>query len=192
MVRSATATKHEQRLSPSCCLARFSNGGLGPADEIALSSPACTQRSICRGAVLASRLDPPAFSGDKRGRSTALLRNIHYSSRTCQIFMRPRELGPDFPSRARRQLETQALMTSLFSVFCNFQWCMSVRHPSKCSEPMHCTISSICLQLQESQAAHSRDNFWEDAWTAFQAHSGSFLNAEFRSCSSRCWSLLWA
>ena len=56
----------------SCCLVRLSNGGLGPHDEIALSSSACTQRRIRRGAALASRLDPLAFSGDKRGRCEAL------------------------------------------------------------------------------------------------------------------------
>ena len=39
---------------------------------IVVSLPACTQRSIRRGAALASRLDPLAFSGDKRGRSKAL------------------------------------------------------------------------------------------------------------------------
>ena len=57
----------------SCCLARLSNGGLGPPGETAsLSLRACPQHSICRGAALASRLDPLAFSGDKRGRSKAL------------------------------------------------------------------------------------------------------------------------
>ena len=54
-----------------CCLIRLSNGCLGPPVEI-VSLPACTQRSIRRVATLASRLDPLAFSGDKRGRSKAL------------------------------------------------------------------------------------------------------------------------
>ena len=53
----------------SCCLVRLSTGGLGTLDEIALSSSACTQRSVCRGAAPASRLDPLTLSGDKRGRS---------------------------------------------------------------------------------------------------------------------------
>ena len=36
------------------------------------SLPACTQRSICHGAALASRLDPLGFSDDECGRSKAL------------------------------------------------------------------------------------------------------------------------
>ena len=56
----------------SCYLVRLGNGGLSPPGEIALSLPACTQRSICRGAAFASRLDPLACSGDTRGRSKAL------------------------------------------------------------------------------------------------------------------------
>ena len=32
----------------------------------------------------------------------------------------------------------------------------------------------------------------EDTWTTLQAHSDSLSDPEFRSCSSRCWSLLWA
>ena len=56
----------------SCCLVRLSNGCLGRLDEIALSLLACTQRSICRGAALASLLDPLTLSGDKRRRSKAL------------------------------------------------------------------------------------------------------------------------
>ena len=71
VVRAVTATKHEPGLSPSCrvCLARLSNGGLGPPEIVSL--PACTRRSICRGAAMPSRLHPLAFSGDKRGRSKA-------------------------------------------------------------------------------------------------------------------------
>ena len=42
------------------------------AVTVAFSSPACTQRSICRGAASASRLDLLAFSDNKRGRSKAL------------------------------------------------------------------------------------------------------------------------
>ena len=44
----------------SCCVARLSDGGLGPLGEH-ISLPACTRRSICRGAALASRLDPLGF-----------------------------------------------------------------------------------------------------------------------------------
>ena len=57
----ARCDRHEARAGivalTSCCLARLSNGGLGPLDDTALSLPACTQRSICWGAALASRLD---------------------------------------------------------------------------------------------------------------------------------------
>ena len=57
----------------SCCLVRLSSGGLGPPDEtVSLTHPGCTQQSICRGAAVASRLVPLAFSGDKRGRTKGL------------------------------------------------------------------------------------------------------------------------
>ena len=69
--RRARCNRHEARALTSCCLVRLSNGGRGPPTEI-VSLPACTQRSICRGAALATRLDPLAFSGVKRGRSKAL------------------------------------------------------------------------------------------------------------------------
>ena len=59
----------------SCCLVRLSTGGSGPPGEI-VSLPACMQRSIRRGAASASRLDPLAFSGDKRGRSKALFHAV--------------------------------------------------------------------------------------------------------------------
>ena len=72
----ARCNRHEARAGivalVSCCLVRLSSGGLGPPDETALSSPACTQRSICRGTALANSLDPLAFSGDKRDHSKAL------------------------------------------------------------------------------------------------------------------------
>ena len=72
----ARCERHEARAGNvaliSCCLVRL-NGALGHPDEIALSSSACTQRSICHGAAPASRLDPLTLSGDKRGRSKALL-----------------------------------------------------------------------------------------------------------------------
>ena len=41
-----------------------------------------------------------------------------------------------------------------------------------------------------SQAVRSRESFGEDAWMASHERSDSLLNAEFRSCSSRCSSLL--
>ena len=72
----AHCNRHEARIGSvalvSCCLVRLSNGRMGTPDETALSLPACTRRNICRGAALASRLDPLAFSGSKRGRSKAL------------------------------------------------------------------------------------------------------------------------
>ena len=52
-----------------------------------------------------------------------------------------------------------ALMTLSFSVFCNFQTCMSIRRQPECSVPMPCTISSKCLQMRASQAVHSRVSF---------------------------------
>ena len=101
----ARCNRHEARagIVPSCrvCLARLSNGGLGPPGEIA-SLPACTQRSVRRGAPSASRLDLLAFCGDKRGRSKALFfrcagRNSHLRSSSSQIFMRPRKLSKRAP-----------------------------------------------------------------------------------------------
>ena len=56
---------------PHCCLVPPSTVGLGPHGET-VPLPACMQRRIRRGAVLASRLDPLAISGDKRGRCEAL------------------------------------------------------------------------------------------------------------------------
>ena len=47
-------------------------------------------------------------------------------------------LSRDAPSRAQRRLEMCTLLTLSFSVFCNFQTCMSIHRPSKCSEPMLC------------------------------------------------------
>ena len=38
-------------------------------------------------------------------------------------------------------------MTLSFSVFCNFQTCMSIRRPLKCSAPILCTTSSTCLRM---------------------------------------------
>ena len=73
----ARCNRHEARAGIvaliSGCLVQLSNGGLGPPEELVLSSSACTQRSTRRGAALASRLDPLILSGDKRGRSKAPL-----------------------------------------------------------------------------------------------------------------------
>ena len=73
--RAARCNRHEAPVGivalVSCCLVRLSNGGLGPPDDI-VSLPACTRLNICCGAALASRLDPLAFTGDKRGRCKAL------------------------------------------------------------------------------------------------------------------------
>ena len=62
----------------ACCPVRLSTGDFGPLGEI-VSLPACTQQSIYRGAAMASRLDPLAFSGDKRGPSKALLNGTSIS-----------------------------------------------------------------------------------------------------------------
>ena len=80
----ARCDRHEARVRivalMSCCLARLSNGGSGPPDETALSSPACTQRSTCRGAALGSHSDPLVPSGDERRRSKALFFNVLYGA----------------------------------------------------------------------------------------------------------------
>ena len=69
----ARCGRHEARAGivalTSRGLVRFSTGGLGPPGE-KVTLPACTQRTVRRGAALASRLDPVALSGDMRGRST--------------------------------------------------------------------------------------------------------------------------
>ena len=73
--RRARCNRHNARVRivalASCSLVRLSTGGLGSLREI-VSLPACTQRTIRRCAALTSRLDPVAFSGDKRGLSKAL------------------------------------------------------------------------------------------------------------------------
>ena len=84
------------------------------------------------------------------------------------------------------------LMTLSFFVFCNIQTCMSIRRPSKCSAPMPCTTSCRCPLMRVSLAVHTREGSGKNVWMAFQAQSDYLLNAEFSSCSSRCWSLLWA
>ena len=85
----ARCMRHEGRAGivvlMSCCLVRLNNGGLDPPDEVALSLSACAQRSICRCATPASRLDPLTFIDDKLARSKALFfccnqRNIHHRS----------------------------------------------------------------------------------------------------------------
>ena len=78
----ARCNRHDARagLSPSCrvCLVRLSNGSLGPPSDVSL--PACTQRRIRSGAASASRLDPLASSGDKRGRCKALFYAVNGTS----------------------------------------------------------------------------------------------------------------
>ena len=69
---AVTATKHELGLSPLYRVVSYGSALEVWALLMRLSHPACTRRSTCRGAALASCLDPLAFSGDKRGRSKAL------------------------------------------------------------------------------------------------------------------------
>ena len=89
VVRAVTATKHELGLPPS---SRVVSCGSAPTENASLSLPVCTQQGTCRGAVLACRFDPLAFSGDKRGRSKALFfavrieTSIGQSARTCHNF----------------------------------------------------------------------------------------------------------
>ena len=71
-VRAATATKNEPGLSPSYRVVSYCSAMEVLPLVVVFSLPACTQRSVCRGAASASRLDPLAFSGDKRDRSKAL------------------------------------------------------------------------------------------------------------------------
>ena len=78
-----------------CCLVSLSTGGLGLPGEI-ISLPACTQRSIRRGAASASRQDPLAFLQARPQQSTVChcaRQNIHLRSRTSRFFVRPGELG---------------------------------------------------------------------------------------------------
>ena len=74
--RRARCNHHEARAGivalMSCCLVRLSHGGLGLPCGI-VSLPACTQRSIRRGAALASRLAPLAFSGESAAAAKHLL-----------------------------------------------------------------------------------------------------------------------
>ena len=95
--------------------------------------------------------------------------------------------GP--PSRAHRRLETKISAILSSSAFCNFQTCILLLRPSKCSEPTLCMTSYKCLRMRASQAVHSRGSS-EDTSTALEALLDSLSNGEFRSCSSLCWSLL--
>ena len=80
--RLARCNRHEVRAWVvafiSCCLVRRSTGGLGPLGET-VSLPACTQQIVRRGAF-ASRLDPLAFSGEKRGCSKVLVYAVLYGT----------------------------------------------------------------------------------------------------------------
>ena len=82
----------------------------------------------------------------------------------------------DPPSRAQRRLETYILMISSFSALCTFQTYMPIRRPSKCSVPMPCTTSCSCAHWVRQ---YTRESFGQDAWTAFQARSGSSCSASF-------------
>ena len=73
----ARCGRHEARAGifalTSCSLVRLSIGGLGFLDDTVFSLPACTRRSLRRGAAFASRLDPLLVSGDECGRSKPLI-----------------------------------------------------------------------------------------------------------------------
>ena len=47
-----------------------------------------------------------------------------------------------------------------FSVFFNFQTCMSLRCPLKCGVPMLCTTSSKCLRMRASLGSTLTGEFW--------------------------------
>ena len=82
-------------------------------------------------------------------------------------------------SRAQKRLKTRTLMTLSFSGCCNFQTCMSLSRPSKCSVLMLCTTSSKCLRMRASVAVHSRkraprrrrEHSWFPFRTASLAHA---------------------
>ena len=103
--------RHLARLIP-CCLVRLGNGGLGPPDEI----PACTQRSICRDAGLASRLDPLAFNGDKCAAAKLCL-SLCSTERPLQIrnlsiFHVTQRTGPTDEILQRRPQKTSSPLAS--------------------------------------------------------------------------------
>ena len=89
----------------------------------------------------------------------------------------------------RRRIYRRSCHPKCFAILIT---CILPHRPLKCSEPMLCVISCKYRRMRASKAVHSRESFGEDAWMAFQERSGSLLNAESHSCSSRCWSLLWA
>ena len=101
-------------LSPFYRVVSFSNGGSGPLDETALSSPPCTQRSVCRGAALASRPDPLVPSGDERGRSKAMF----FTAPRC-ICRRFKLLQSREPWRAWSQLFTLCCDTATVVWLCS-------------------------------------------------------------------------
>ena len=99
----------------SCCLVRLSNEVWALLMRL-LSSPACTQRSICHGAAPASRLDPLAFhwrqaQPQQSSASRCARRDIYCGSRTSQFSMRPRTkyLGD---IRKRHHLRSHQLLHS--------------------------------------------------------------------------------
>ena len=119
----ARCNRHESRAGivalTYCCVVRLSNGGLGPPDEI-VSLPACTRRNIRCGAALASRRDPLAFSGDKRGAAkccfSLCLTEHPFQTQNLSIFHATQTTGPtgaSLPSRARISFPTRAAIVPL-------------------------------------------------------------------------------
>ena len=179
IVRAMTATKHEPGLSPSyrvvsygpalevwvllVRLSRLSNGGLGPPDEIALSSSLCTQRSICRGAALASRLDP-ADSQWRQARQQQISvfcraqRNIYSRSRTCQLLMGHGQLGLRTKNSRdiseRHHLRSHELFTSRYNStiarfpdFCNPKNPVALGHDSSFFDVTNDRLRCLCAGL---------------------------------------------
>ena len=89
---STHCDRHEARAGTvalkSCCLVRLSTGGL--------ALPACTQQTVCRGGPPASRLDPLASRGDKRGRSKAQ-NSLCSTGHLSQIHLRDNGKKPPSP-----------------------------------------------------------------------------------------------
>ena len=126
----------------SCCLLRLSKGGLGPPGEI-VSLPACTQRSIPRGATLARRLDPLAFSGDTRGRSKALffaaLNQFPRSCCNCTVTGLASRMCVWRTIIAILRTPTRLVTNSLFFAVTQQQWRVCVRRMLYCKlGPAYC------------------------------------------------------
>ena len=99
-----------------------------PNETASLSFPVCSQKSICRGAALASRLDQLAVSGDKRGRSEAMLFAVlNGTSTTCDPTGHTDRVPPRQPQKTSFPLAAVSLHALQFyhcSIFFPNVWLM--------------------------------------------------------------------